>query len=209
MTFVQLINKVEKRIKLAGPELRYRIKDFINDAILDFIRFYNWRYAQQVATFTTDDSGSYPLTTGVTPIITSDPFYGEIELIRDGKGDTQKYFRKVSYREYVRNVSKTRLWSIFNDTLYIIGTDQDLTLFYLTPGDPYPLTDNADENLITANYADIIEQWALVNYLIWSGDDETAAVEEKVLTRKINLQKSKENRDDKQGQLFRINSNNR
>jgi len=205
MTFINLVKKIEKRIKLESPELRYRIKDFINDAIADFIRIYNWRYVVKAATFTTDDSGSYALST----IIGTDPFYGELELIRDGKGDTQKYFRKVSYQEWVRSTTKVRLWSIYDDTLYLLGDNEDLTFFYITPGNPYPLSADADENLVTANYADIIEQWGLVNYYIWAGDDESVKVEEGVLNRKISLQKGKENRDDKQGQLFRINTNNR
>jgi len=208
MTFAQLIKKVEKRVRYESPELRYRIKDFINEAILEFMDIRDWAELVKSANLTTDDSGSYTLAS----IVGSDYFYGTVgnnPLIRDGKNDTEKYFRRTSYQQYINATPKTRLWAINQKSLYIDGTGQDLTLFYLTPGEEYPMSADDDTNLVTENYADIIEQATIVKFHIWEGDNDMAGIENSVLNNKIKLRKSKELRDDKKGQMFRVGYANR
>jgi len=205
MTFLQLIKNIEKRIKYEGPEIRYRIKNFINDAILEFMSIRNWQELIEVAALITDGSDSYT----IASIIGDDYYYGPIDLIRDGKNDTLNTFRRVKYQYYLRANEKAGLWAIHNDTIYYGGNGEELSFFYLTPGELYPLEDDNDTNIVLNKYVDIIEQYAIVKFHIWEGDNESASYENSVLNNKITLRKKKEFRDDKGGKLSKVGYGNR
>lgn len=205
MTFVDLLKRIERYIRLDSPEIRYVLKDFVNDAIVDFIRIWDWQYLIKSAPFTTDGSDSYNIAT----IIGDDPFYGAIEMFRPGISDTGKSFKKVTYSEYVKALDKSSIWATSGGLLYREGTGEDLIFFFLTPGDPYPLLDDADENLVTANYSDIIYQATIVKYLMWYGGFDLVGNENQILMQKISAQRKKEARDGNSGRPIRLANINR
>jgi len=191
MIFSELIREIELYLHIQGSETRYLIKDFINESILDFIRIEEWKYSRFSNDIVLDGSEQYDLTT-----ILTNPFYGEIDLIKENSYS----YRKFNYETYIKSQSKIGSYSILGNTLYVEGEDTTLRFVYVTPGLPYPLVNDNDENLVTRYYWDIIKKMAVIKMLHYLGDDVVVR-EEELLKEKLFSLKFQENRIEKKGKF--------
>jgi len=191
MTYYDLVRNIELYLHIQGSEARYLIKDFINSSILDFIRIFEWKYTRNSDIITLNGSGQYDLST-----VLSMPFYGELSLLSKSGQEYTKY----NYDTYLRLTSKAYAYAIFGNNLYVEGNNNDLTFLYVTPGTPYPLADDDDENLVTLYYWDIIKKMTIIKMLNYL-DDETVAKEENDLKFKLVSLKEQERRIQKQGKF--------
>ena len=126
MTFSELVRDTELYIHLEGAEVRHLIKQFISDSILDFVRLKNWSRVNVFETITLDGSGSYLLSNLMNN------FSGEIGLY---SGATQ--YTKTKYENYIQYSSKSGLYAIYGDRIYIEGDNVDLTFMFKSTGYKY------------------------------------------------------------------------
>jgi hypothetical protein len=204
MTFFEIIKEIENYVRIQGDEMRMQIKSLINESILEFSRFHEWERIKEKETITTDDTGYYPLPVG---------FVSELALLQE-----TNELDKKDYKNYLKESSKTGLWSIFGSDVYVIGTDQDLDLLFLSikvtkVTDPVTysdtLVDDSDTSAVITYYWDMIKQWTVWRFLDFLGDKDSAMKEERRLAQKLNALKAKEVRINKTGKTARISVHNR
>ena len=211
MTFLELILKIEIYLHIKGRESREVIKDFINEAILEFGRAYNWKWLVKTEDLTLDDSDSYTIST-----IASEYFIREISLVAPYSSELQftsnntvtatkiNEYTKYNYKNYIQLSDKSYTWSIEGDTLYVTGVSGELKLSYITAGANYPLTNDNDTDLILTYYNDIIKKMAVIKYLDYLGDTEVVSRENNLLgTMLVNL-RSSEKRGEHSGKFHQI-----
>lgn len=194
MNYGNLVNEIRLYLSMQGTEMMHMIKSFLNESIIDFVRIYEWEKSKVAEIITLDGSGSYDLSAVLT-----NPFEGEIGLIDSSGAEMQKF----DYKMYATLDDKTGYYSIFGNTLYVGGTTGDLTFMYISPGNPYPLVNDTDENLITLYYWQIIKKMT-ASYMLKYISDPQAAEEDKMIAFKINSLRSMENRTRKQGKFSHV-----
>jgi hypothetical protein len=153
---------------------------------------FEWHKCKAADVITLDGSNSYDLSR-----LLSNPFQAEIDLM-DESGRT---YYKVDYNWYLKSTDKAYLYAILGETMYVTGDTGDLNFVYLTPGKPYPLKKDGDENLITKYYHDIIKIMTAIQVYDYIGDNEQVQREEAVMARKVITLKKHENRTRQSGKL--------
>lgn len=207
MTFGALIKVVQNYIRNDSDEDKDLIKDFINEAVTDFIHEHDWKNLLRHKTFTRDDTGYYDLDTIISG--TDPPFESEYKLIVEAASDSP-VFEKADFETYYAQESSnlTYVWSIYQGKIYISGSG-DITLFYFSKGYPSTLSADSDENLVIQYYPQEIKHWTAWLYYDWLGDDKSAAAEASRLARKIQKTRAYESRTEKHGRKFIISAHNR
>jgi len=112
---------------------------------------------------------------------------------------------KKSYQDYLE--SSTTIFAMLRNRFYLAGSDTVYKFLYSAKGDT--LTDDTDESEVLNHYSDIIKQWTIYKFLIWYGDDASAAREEGLLKLDLDLLKKNESRISKYGRPVRISAYNR
>ncbi len=199
MTFKELIQAVESEIRMpgAGDNILYQIKKAINDAVTDFVRLNEWKHCKALDTITLTGASSYVLSS-----LLSKEFFGELALLTD----TVRYKKKgLDYYQLLS--AKTGYYSISGGQLYIEGdAGTELSFLYLSPGTPHPLVDDADENLVSQYYSDVIQNFAAIKVLEWLG--EKTEVESQRFAQQLNALRAQESRIDKKGKFAMIHRHN-
>lgn len=205
MQLSDLLTRIKNYIHVEGDDTDTILTQFINDAIYDFVRMYNWRHMIVADDLTLDDSGSYTLDNGNLSSI----FEREIQLINpynNGSSETQPrtQYGKYDYANYIQLHSKQYAYAIANGNIYVDGDNVTLKFFYMSPGDftNFPLSDDSDEVPATIYYVDIIEKMSLIKFLYYIQSDATT--EETLLGRKLLGLKSAENRAGNSGRTLEI-----
>ena len=126
MTFKKLIRDTEIYVHLEGAEVRHLLKQFINDSILDFSRLNEWIYLKEHEQIILDGSDSYSLSNLMNG------FSGEISLF---SGKTM--YQKTKYENYIQYSSRTRIYAIYGDNLYVDGSDVTLDFLFKSTGYKY------------------------------------------------------------------------
>ena len=177
------------------------LKDFINEACLDFMRMENWKRVLNNLTITLDGSGSYSLS---TLLAAADKYFvREYKLIIPYGEQVQVYdytntrtaerteFTKYNYDYYQQLSDKAYTWAIDGDTIYIVGNNGDLTLRYF--GDKYPLSADADTNSCLTYYPDAIKNLAALRFLDYINEDPAVIQRQEIaLNNKVALLKRSE-----------------
>ena len=200
MQLSELTKDIRLYIRLEGEDLNSRIKSFINDACIQLPRKDEWAHLDQSATFTTDDSGSYEIADFIP-----EPYVGITHLLQD----QQAPITKTTYLDYLQSSTRTSMWAVHGQYLYIEGTDEQYNVLYSSCGTPYPLIDDDHENSATFFYPDIIKYMAITNFLKYIGDLNEAKVAEDELTKLLIEARAAENRARKSGRSMRMSSHNR
>jgi len=195
MIFKDLYRGIELYLHIQGTEARYLIKDFINESILDFLRLKEWERAKTVEDIALDGSGQYDLDTILTNF-----FGGEIALLTEGGMELKKY----NYDTYLQLTNKTDTYALLGNILFVEGDGVTLKFIYKTMGNPYPLVNDDDENLVTKYYWDIIKKMAEIKMLDYLGDEMSAKETQNLQLKLISL-KETENRIRKQGKFKMVN----
>lgn len=186
MQFSVLVTAVQNYVRITGTDMLPVIKDFINESIIEFVRLRDWRMLKAFDTITTDGTGYYDL---------PDDFLREIDLF-----SSEMRYNKREYSGYVLDQNKTYLYSVFGDKIYVDGTGASLTFLYLSKGDPYPLSADADESDVVKYYADVIKQWTLWKMMDYWVDDAGKAREQSRLKILLDELIKSENRANQAGQ---------
>ena len=197
MTFKTLVDQVKVYTHYKGTEIEVLIKRFINESVLDFLRAGEWEKLNKNQIITMDDSNVYDLT-DIT-IITAGQFFSEFYLIQANGAERTK----IDYRQYLVPPDKSGYWSVFGTDLYVTGNDTTVNFGYKDLGLQYPLVGDDDEIPATKYYWDVVEKWAEVKLMAYSGDD-TVDKEQGMLSDKLIFLKKEENRVRKEGQLMNL-----
>jgi hypothetical protein len=193
MTYLEFIQSIEGYVKVPNNStIRPLIKTFAQEAFIEFARRHNWERLKKAQTIVTDGTGYYAL---------EDDFISEISLMDDSGNEKDK----LSYKEYLGD--KVSTWSIWGTNLYIEGTGETYSFLYMSKGDVLSADD--DESEILDYYSEYVKQWTIYKYLIWYGDDQSAAKEEVQLQFKLNELRASESRAAKEGRDFIISAHNR
>ena len=194
MIFETITNDIRLYLHVQGNEMVVMIKEFVNDAIMEFVRMKEWEMTKVVENIPLDGSGNYLLSTFLTNL-----FQGEIALYNAAGAELQK----MSWEMYNQTTDKQGYWAMLGGSLYTEGTGVNVSLMYCTMGDPWPLVATDSENLITLYYPDIIKKWAVVSLLKYITDPQSVD-EERLLAFKLQSLTKKENRIRKNGQFSHI-----
>ena len=220
MNFGDAVKEVALEIKLDDATVRNRYKRYLNEAIEDFMDLRDWTYLRFPLIVTIDDSNVYDLqalTAGTNPI------YKFLQVVQEG-GDNSSgqqgpvnaaisqlspSYTKIPYPTYIRAKEKSNVYAIEKRNFYVTGTGFDLNLFYMSSGIGYPMVADSDEPAVMTEYPEIIVQWAVVKFLKYFGEQDTAQIEESELNRMLTRKKRKEAEENKNGAMVRIASHNR
>lgn len=125
MNYKNLYRDVELYLNMEGADARYHIKSFINDAIIDFVRLYNWQFSMVKETVQLDGSGLFSLSN------LENRFAGEINLFVGSN-----LYTKLDFSIYNQSPSPSGYYSLFGNDLYI-GGDSEIDFIYKTTGYKY------------------------------------------------------------------------
>lgn len=175
------------------------LKEFANEAVLDFLRITEWEKCKTVYTLTVDGSLSYDLDTLLSSVSPpADPFLGEIKLF-----SSDMEYMKKNYENYASMQSTTGYFAMLGNVLYVGGDDGTLMLVYKTTGYPKVMTNDSDENRVAKYYNDILCRMTVIKFLQYL-NDESWMVEQKFVEAKILSLKYEENRIRKYGQFHGV-----
>lgn len=132
-------------------------------------------------------------------------FFFHLSLI----AETTEY-QYHDYKDYLLLSSKTSAFTIVGNKIHVEGGGADLSLIYLFPGDPYPLSANTDESEPLIYYHDIIYQWTLWLLLEFlnAKDEDLANIKNRLSMMLTDLRRS-ENRAKNRGKVERVGFHNR
>jgi len=201
MLFSDLIQAVRLYVRVEGVDVEERIKQFINDACLEFPRKHEWNKLIYLDTFQTDGSGG--------PYIIDDIVQAPVANVILVNETGQDALAKKTYKEWITSASNSSAFTMMNEGLYVEGTGTTYNLLYTSCGAPYPMTDPDHENFAAKNYSDIIIQMAITRYTTFLGDDESSRIEYARLQGLLNDLKRLEAREAKSGRTLRLSSHNR
>lgn len=197
--------------RLQGQDLEDDVVKFLNQVILEFMRKKEWDKTIKRYTLTLTGSDNYDLNSLVSP----DYFHSIHDLIRPGTNQSKKQFMRLDLRNYFNLSSTQNAWAFQNGVLYYSTSDNtqsntaELEVFYQTPGEGYPLVDDADEPQIMIDYIDILEKMTIIKMLGKIGDMEQMIMENQLLQGMLNDLRKDENRARKVGKVSSFGSFNR
>ena len=212
MSYKSSQDDILEYLRLDSPDNRRRVKRDMNDAVR---RFMNWRYWQETM-FTTDIAIDGTLQYDLAALVGR-----PVHRIRDVyvkentttaypyDGEMTEGWTRLSLQDYNRAKDKTRRYAIDKGFLYANGTGFNLTIFYQSPGEGFPMSADTDNPEVLQNYTDIIEKWTQYLFLKWFGEDNSAAIEKQDLAEMLQLEKKREAREEKRGRMIRVSSHNR
>jgi len=195
-------------VRLNSPDVRRRLKVFLNQAVKKFLDIRYWEKCLYTQDLTIDGSGSYDLSTSLTPAIYKfKNLYvkDNTTTFTDNSGLTETW-TNVGIQNYNRASDKTRIYAIEKDILYVNGTGFDVTVEYLSAGTGYPMSADADDPAVLQNYAEILEKWACVLFFRYWGDLDIFQYENQELQDLLRLKKRDEAREAKRGRMVRVSS---
>jgi len=201
MVFSELVRAVRLYVRVEGVDVDERIKQFVNDACLEFTRKHEWNKLIYLDTFVSDGSGG--------PYLLADIVQAPVANLILVNETGQDPLAKKTYKEWITSASNASAFTMMNEGIYVDGTGTTYNVLYTSCGDPYPLVENTHENIATKNYSDIIIQMAITRYITFLGDDDSSRIEYARLQGLLNDLKRLEAREAKSGRSLRLSSHNR